>query len=293
MSGVELFLRTTVIKVDGSELDEIRRLLLKTPSTAEKRTTSEYESFRIGYSGGSIIGYTSGKVVITSEPAVQLVREALQKMGIKDADYDLVIGSDEAGKGEWLGPMVVAAVALTPAQSSDLRAEGVMDSKDLSLDRIGELAHVIAKISTALKTVTLPPDAFNALLKELHDEGKNLNDLLAWAHAKAISQVVSELDLRSGTQQVRIVVDEFARFKTEERLARVISLDSVDLIQRPHAEDEIAVAASSIVARNAREDWIDEASVRLELNLRTLSMKEAASRDDSNFYAMTRYLRRD
>ena len=219
MSGVELFLGTTVVKVDGSELDKLRNLLLKSPSTAEKRTTSKYESFRIGYSGGSIIGYTSGKVVITSNPAVQLVREALQKMGIKDADYDLVIGSDEAGKGEWLGPMVVTAVALTPAQSSDLRAKGVMDSKDLSLDRIGELAHVIAKLSTARKTVILAPDAFNALLKEFHDEGKNLNDLLAWAHAKAISQVASELDLRSGALQVRIVVDEFARFKTEERLA--------------------------------------------------------------------------
>ena len=292
MSGVELFLRTTVIKVDSSELDELRSLLLTAPSTTEKRTTSEYESFRIGYSGGSIIGYTSGKVVITSELAVQIVRSALQKMGLKDADYNLVIGSDEAGKGEWLGPMVVAAVALTPTQSSDLRAEGVMDSKDLSLDRIGELAHVIVKLNTALKTVILPPDAFNALLKEFHDEGKNLNDLLAWAHAKAISQVVSELDLRSGTQQVRIVVDEFARFKTQERLARVISLDSVDLIQRPHAEDEIAVAASSIVARNAREDWIDEASARLELNLRTLSMKEAANRDDRDLYVKTSYLRK-
>ena len=91
MRGVEIFLRTTVIKVDGSELNELRNLLLKSPSTAEKRTASEYESFRIGYSGGSIIGYASGKVVITSEPAVQLVREALQKMGVKDADYDLVI----------------------------------------------------------------------------------------------------------------------------------------------------------------------------------------------------------
>ena len=292
MSGVELFLRTTVIKVDASELDEMRSLLLKAPSTTEKRTTSEYESFRIGYAGGSIIGYTSGKVVITSELAAQIVRDALQKMGLKNADYDLVIGSDEAGKGEWLGPMVVDAVALTPTQSRDLRAEGVMDSKDLSLDRIGELAHVIVKLSTSLKTVILPPDAFNALLKEFHDEGKNLNDLLAWAHAKAISQVASELDLRSGTQQVRIVVDEFARSKTEERIARVIDLNSVDLIQRPHAEDEIAVAASSIVARNAREDWIDEASVRVELNLRTLSMKEAANRDDSNFYAKTNYLRR-
>ena len=288
---MELFLRTTVIKIDGSELDELRDLLLTAPSTAEKRTTSEYESFRIGYSGGSIIGYTSGKVVITSEPAVQLVREALQKMGLKDVDYDLVIGSDEAGKGEWLGPMVVAAVALTPTQASDLRAEGVMDSKDLSLDRISELANVIAKLSTALKTVTLPPDAFNALLKEFHDEGKNLNDLLAWAHAKAISQVASELNPKKGNRQVRIVVDEFARSKTEKRLARVIDLNSVDLIQRHHAEDEIAVAASSIVARNAREDWIDEASVKLELNLRTLSMKEAANRDDAN-YAKTSYLRR-
>ena len=288
---MELFLRTTVIKIDGSELDELRDLLLTAPSTAEKRTTSEYESFRIRYSGGSIIGYTSGKVVITSEPAVQLVREALQKMGLKDVDYDLVIGSDEAGKGEWLGPMVVAAVALTPTQASDLRAEGVMDSKDLSLDRISELANVIAKLSTALKTVTLPPDAFNALLKEFHDEGKNLNDLLAWAHAKAISQVASELNPKKGNRQVRIVVDEFARSKTEKRLARVIDLNSVDLIQRHHAEDEIAVAASSIVARNAREDWIDEASVKLELNLRTLSMKEAANRDDAN-YAKTSYLRR-
>lgn len=103
MRGVELFLRTTVIKIDGSEQDELRSLLLKAPSATEKRTTNEYESFRIGYSGGSIIGYASGKVVITSEPAVQLVREVLQKMGVKEADYDLVIGSDEV-EGGMVGP---------------------------------------------------------------------------------------------------------------------------------------------------------------------------------------------
>jgi len=58
-------------------------------------------------------------------------------------EYVAYIGSDEAGKGEWLGPLIVAAVALSRQQRSYLVTQGVMDSKELRLDVIVELAFLI------------------------------------------------------------------------------------------------------------------------------------------------------
>lgn len=61
-------------------------------------------------------------------------------------EHQVIVGSDETGKGEWLGPMTIAAVAITPEQSSYLVTQGVMDSKELKIQRIIELTDVIKKI---------------------------------------------------------------------------------------------------------------------------------------------------
>jgi ribonuclease HIII len=107
-----------------------------------------------------------------------------------------------------------------------------------------------------------------------------------------IGEAYDELKRMRAVARINVVIDEFSRLKTEDRLSRVLSLKQVDVIQRPRAEDEIAVAAASIVARRLREEWIDDWSRRLGIDLRNLTAQEAAHRQDANKIAKTGYLKK-
>jgi ribonuclease HIII len=274
--------------VEANRVKELHKLLLKSSQVSAAKPTNEYEAFRVRCAGGTIIGYTSGKIVASGLTSESLLKDIVLEM--KDGGrFEIVIGSDEAGKGEWLGPLVVSAVAISSEQSRYLRAHGVMDSKALSVERIIELDPDIKAHSLARNIVLISPEKFNKRLAELHEEGKNLNDLLAWAHSLAISKVFKGIR-PSSKSSVQIVVDEFARGKTRDRIARVIDLDSVKLVQYHQAEDEIAVAAASITARAARELWIDAARKTLNIELRELSKKDARNHPHRHKFAKVQYI---
>ena len=283
---------SSTILVGPEQLDALRRSLLQGKDAALLKPTNRYEDFRIRCGGGLAIGFKTGKIVVNSEGCRAAVVKAIAEIGGEESGHDITIGSDEAGKGEWLGPMVVAAVALTPSQSMTLRGLGVMDSKALKLAKIAQLAVEIAADSTSASTVLISPKKFNEKFAEIHKEGKNLNDLLAWAHAKVISEVYQHIQPDKHGLRVRVVIDEFSKLKTERRLNRVLELKSIELIQRPRAEDDIAVASASILARNSREVWIDKESDRLGVDLRALKAAEALSRADCSSFAKLSYLKR-
>ncbi len=204
-------------------------------------------------------------------------------------DTTITIGSDEAGKGEWLGPLTVAAVGLNEEQAAYLRSIGAMDSKELSPRMIGELAYEIEDNSLAVATVLVSPLTFEQRLGELHEEGKNLNDLLAWGHAKVIKEVYDKIKPDGA---LRIVVDEFAAEKTEERIGRVLDLDRIELVQIHRAEVVTAVAAASIMARDLRDAWIDKKSGDLGYELEGMTMSEALERDGVAEFAKVSYLKK-
>jgi ribonuclease HIII len=207
-------------------------------------------------------------------------------------EYAAYIGSDEAGTGEWLGPLVVAAVALSKQQRSYLVTQGVMDSKELRLDVITELAKVIRNSCLSYHAITISPSSFNARMKEVKNEGRSLNDILAWGHARAIGDVFEELTINGISGKIKLSIDMFDKVKTEDRLKRIIDLRKFDLDHRPKAESETSVAAASIVARAVRELWIDEKSNKLQIDLRRLSVNEAESRSDAYSFAKLYFLKR-
>jgi len=278
------------VKVDPDQLEEVRITLLDHEFTYPRKSTNQYEDFRIEFSGGVIVGYTSGKIVANNLESANLLQSVVKGMVYK-SDFEIIVGSDEAGKGEWLGPLTVAAVALSPEQANQLRSSGVMDSKELTVAKIGELAFEIEAHSLAYYIVVISPEKFDQKFNEFHEEGKNLNDLLAWAHAKAISEVFEILGAL-GDARVLVVVDEFSAKKLEERLSKVVDLDSVELIQRPRAEDNPSVAAASIMARDAREDWIDKASFRLGVELASMTLSEARTRSNAGLFSKTVYFKK-
>jgi ribonuclease HIII len=280
-------MKPAVVKVAPEQMKQIHKKLLASTDSSELGTTNKFEAFRVMCSGEIIIGYTSGKIVSNGSHAAAAVHNAVTALG-SDTNWSVVIGSDEAGKGEWLGPMTVVAVALTPEQTTMMRALGVMDSKIMSVARITELSRTVRRYSLKVESLLISPEKFNLQMEEFRKEGKNLNDMLAWAHAKVISEVYEAV--KKPNERIKIVVDQFARVKTEVRLRAKIDLRDVELVQRPKAEDEIAVAAASIVAREAREAWIDWACQKFGDDLRELSISEAYGHTKRDAFAKLTYL---
>lgn len=206
-------------------------------------------------------------------------------------EYAAFIGSDEAGKGEWLGPLTVATVALSGDQRLYLVTQGVMDSKKLKLHTILELAKVIRSSCLGYHVVTISPLSFNRLMNEVKGEGRSLNDILAWGHQQAIHSVFEELVTKGISGRIKLSIDMFDKIKTEERLKRILDLEEFDLDHHPKAEKETSVAAASIMARSVRELWIDNKSTELNLDLRKLSTIDAKSNPHVETFAKVSFLK--
>ncbi len=154
------------------------------------------------------------------------------------ADARCWVGSDESGKGDYFGPLVVAAVALDVDSWRVLEALGVQDSKDVSDARATALARQV-RDAAPHEVVTIMPPRYNDLWREFG----NVNRLLAWAHARAIEEV-----LERAPEATAAVADQFG----DESLIRRALFErgrQVRLVQMPRAERDPAVAAASILAR--------------------------------------------
>ena len=147
------------------------------------------------------------------------------------------IGTDESGKGDYFGPLVVAGVFLPADQEKVLSELGVKDSKRFSDNRNRELAKLIKKGYTH-SIVAIGPEKYNALYTKL----RNLNRLLAWAHSRVIENILEEVNCRLA------ITDQFGD-KAFVLNAMMKRGKNIELIQKPKAEEDLAVAAASILAR--------------------------------------------
>lgn len=165
------------------------------------------------------------------------------------------IGLDEAGKGDYFGPLVIGAVYVDARSERDLLALGVRDSKQLSDKRMLHMSEKIRSLCPHA-VVTLPPERYN----RSYEAFQSLDRLLAWGHAQALEQVLGQV------QCDRAIADQFAREVVLQDALRERGI-VVELEQRPRAEEDLAVAAASILARAAFVRWIEQASRRVGLRL--------------------------
>ncbi len=147
------------------------------------------------------------------------------------------IGTDESGKGDFFGPLVIAAFFLPDGQEDVLRELGVKDSKRLSDGRARDIAAAL-KSGYRCSVVTIGPEKYN----ELYGKLRNLNRLLAWGHARAIENILETTDAALA------VTDQFGD-KSWVLNALMKKGRAIELVQRPRAEEDLAVAAASILAR--------------------------------------------
>jgi len=146
------------------------------------------------------------------------------------------IGVDESGKGDFFGPLVVAACYVGPEHLAEL--EGVKDSKKLTDKQALGLATKIKAVCPH-SIVAMGPAKYN----ELYAKFKNLNSLLAWGHARAIENV---LELHPAEL---VISDQFANGGLAVKRALYEKGRGVEFRSMVRAEADIAVAAASILAR--------------------------------------------
>jgi len=171
-------------------------------------------------------------------------------------------GVDESGKGDYFGPLVSAAVLVDPQTVDALVAAGVQDSKKLTDKRVRALAPQVRRLTTHALTRLAPP-RYNALYDEFRREGKRLNQLLAWAHVRSLRTL---LEAPGEAPPAYAIVDQFADARIIDRAARGWTTD-LRIVQFPRAEADVAVAAASILAREAFLDWLRDASARAGVEL--------------------------
>lgn len=182
------------------------------------------------------------KPVAASPPA----RSPVQTGSTSGNEYDVgypVIGTDESGKGDYFGPLVCAAVCVDEITAGELRSAGVRDSKTCSDPEIRELAEKIKELCAGrFGILEISPEKYNTLYDQMRTEGKNLNTLLAWGHARVLEELLKKVDCKIA------IADQFAdkRYILGKLQARG---RTIQLIQMHRAEQNIAVAAASILAR--------------------------------------------
>lgn len=184
----------------------------------------------------------------------------------QEPDYPYV-GTDESGKGDYFGPLVIAGVYLTPQAGKLLKTLGIRDSKELSDYQIKQLATEIKKMNEIrFDVVLISPEKYNRLYAKMG----NLNRLMGWAHARVIENLLGKCDAGE------VISDKFGNEK--------IILDalqqrgrSINLQQVTKAEKFIAVAAASILARDAMVKWFITHSKKYKLKIPKGSSLEVES----------------
>lgn len=209
--------------------------------------------------GDSVLNwYSSGKLVIQGKDASDLAEE-LYLMGLIKTGWreksELRIGIDESGKGDYFGPLVVVAAVIDPEKEPQLIRLGVRDSKRISDALVKQIAEELQKIIPFSKVI-INPKKYN----ELHFKMKNVNRILAWAHSRALENLLEKHPVQLA------VADQFG----DESLIQKALLEKgkqIQLVQRHRGEEDLAVASASVIARAEFLSRLDQFSREFGIEL--------------------------
>ena len=242
----------------------LRRYLEKKGFSFETRP---YQEFLARKDAVVVNLYTSGNVVFggSNKAGIQEIEKYLLSIGSleirgKEKGYPPIavsgtrIGTDEAGKGDYFGPLVIAGVLITADKEQELAKLGVRDSKTLSETAISNLAFNIRRTLNRehCEVISISPATYNRLYQKL----SNLNRILGWGHARAIENL-----LETGKDCKVAIADQFGDQRYIET-ALTNKGREIELLQMPKAERDSAVATASILARDTFVNKLKEMGER-------------------------------
>src|SRR6266567_3305280 len=206
----------------------------------------------------NVVFYESGKLVLQGKGTQEFIEFVLEPEILKEArlGYEAVLnpdlllprlGVDESGKGDFFGPLCVAGVYVNESVVKAWESSGIRDSKNISSDkRIAELARLIRETPGCVTAVVpIGNEAYNRLYAKMG----SVNTILAWGHARVIENLMQQKE-RMNPPPVRAISDQFAANKATVANALMNLGREIELVQRHKAEEDVAVAAASILARH-------------------------------------------
>ena len=214
--------------------------------------------------GVSCTLYLSGKLVVQGKEAGSFIEFYLEpellgtfqhSYAHLDIDKTQRIGVDEAGKGDFFGPLCIAGVCAGEKEIEELLKIGVKDSKRMQDSTIQKMAKKIRE-TVPHHIVRIGPKKYNSLYTQFG----NLNLLLAWGHATVIEA------LAGSTGCHKALVDQFSHHPLIENALKKKKL-TIDFTQKTKAESDPVVAAASILARDSFLSGIDKLSEWIGLEL--------------------------
>ena len=198
----------------------------------------------------NVVMYESGKLVIQGKGTEEFVQFVLEpeitgfaQMGYDDVLhpewYELHAGIDESGKGDLFGPLVSACVVADGDAVRQWVDEGLKESKKVTSDKV--VLAMAKKIKNtkgvAIKVSYASMEKYNALYIKF---GRNLNKLLAWFHATAITSALEQRHAPWG------MLDQFTK---QPLVQKQLKVPNFELKMQTKAEEDPVVAAASIIAR--------------------------------------------
>lgn len=244
-------LSSYTIKLDDAQMARLRAI-------CEERSWTPFEvaytrfAYKADHLKLNVTAYTSGKVVLAGKGTEDFVRDTLEPEVTQQArlGYDEVLnpdwfedhaGLDESGKGDFFGPVIAATVIGRKSMIEAWRKAGAQDSKKIAESKILELDSIIRNTpGVVVKVCFCGMPKYNELMARPR---ANLNLLLAWQHATALSQALAEHPVKWG------LLDQFSEQPLVQRELARKNVENFELRMRTKAESDPVVAAASIVAR--------------------------------------------
>ena len=231
--------------------------------------TNNYTLFRAKYKSCTMTIFKTNTILFQGINEMEVSKEVCALANIevnheKTTNSSLsinlsLIGTDEVGTGDFFGGIVVAASYIPKEQIPVLRRLGVKDSKELTDEKILEIAPIlIEKIKHSVHL--LDNMKYNYVTKV---KNMNMNKIKAVLHNSAIRHLKQKIEDYDG-----IIIDAFTpQDKYFDYLKDEVNVErDVELIEKAESK-YICVATSSIIARYVFLKHMDELSKNVGFEL--------------------------
>lgn len=237
-----------IIKID--DINYGKRFLVekgKDYISSENINKSESLFFNIYYSskkGYSIVFQNKYK----NSSFVEKIQKIFNEFVYFKDDVLFTIGADEAGKGDFFGPLVISAVYIDDKFLDKIYSLRLKESKLSNDNLLLKFYNKIRKDKNNYEIKIIFPEDLNDLIKEKKNIGENLNNILDESYYEIITKLIEKNISSYKDNKIKtVIIDKFGKVKKINLLKNDFS--NINLKVEPKAEKYLSVLVASILAK--------------------------------------------
>lgn len=246
--------------------DKAKELLIKNNGIEDKAIKSKHESWRIKVLDATFTYYKTGTLFSTgtTKKKVQNIWQQINKLSggrYHAPTKHYLIGLDETGKGEVLGPAILVGAFFPKKIFPDLeKLIGVADSKSKRTVKYWD--EVQQKLDNFKK------DGFTFIIDKIppeHIDRFNINKIMDVIYQRILSQLVRQVDI----SRIRIAVDDYRVGEILNKYLSYLENARAEVIVAQKADEKyLETKVASLIARREREKVMDAIAKSAEYQLK-------------------------